>query len=98
MLRTDVMQPNKMQAFEHHPRNEIWRSETIITIFVDTWLNNDQVINCDYFFHKALNVSLPFYKVNDCLEHYTLGIFSKSNYFYRKISKSTIFQLANTLE
>lgn len=26
-----------------HPRNEIWRSETVLTVFIDMWLHNDQI-------------------------------------------------------
>lgn len=27
----------------HHPRNDIWRSETVLTVFTDMWLHNNQV-------------------------------------------------------
>ncbi|CAG9860561.1 unnamed protein product [Phyllotreta striolata] len=29
----------------HHPRNDIWRSETVLTVFTDMWLYNNQVID-----------------------------------------------------
>ncbi|XP_044271314.1 sphingomyelin phosphodiesterase 4 [Tribolium madens] len=31
------------QNFGRHPRNQIWRSETVLTVFIDMWLNNDQI-------------------------------------------------------
>ncbi|KAL3268108.1 hypothetical protein HHI36_007235 [Cryptolaemus montrouzieri] len=31
------------QNLDKHPRNEIWRSETVLTVFVDLWLCNDQI-------------------------------------------------------
>lgn len=31
------------QNLDKHPRNEIWRSETVLTVFIDLWLNNDQI-------------------------------------------------------
>lgn len=31
------------QTLDRHPRNEIWRSETVLVVFTDMWLNNDQV-------------------------------------------------------
>lgn len=31
------------QTSDRHPRNEIWRSETVLVVFTDMWLNNDQV-------------------------------------------------------
>lgn len=31
------------QNLDRHPRNEIWRSETVLVVFTDMWLNNDQV-------------------------------------------------------
>ncbi|XP_060529009.1 sphingomyelin phosphodiesterase 4 isoform X2 [Cylas formicarius] len=27
----------------HHPRNEIWRSETVLTVFIDMWLHIDSI-------------------------------------------------------
>lgn len=27
----------------HHPRNDIWRSETVLTVLTDMWLHNDSV-------------------------------------------------------
>lgn len=33
------------QQLERHPRNEIWRSETVLTVFIDMWLGNDQLNN-----------------------------------------------------
>ncbi|KRT82729.1 hypothetical protein AMK59_3136, partial [Oryctes borbonicus] len=35
--------PVILQPLEKHPRSEIWRSETILTVFLDMWLNNDQI-------------------------------------------------------
>ncbi|RZC36546.1 sphingomyelin phosphodiesterase 4, partial [Asbolus verrucosus] len=31
------------QNFGRHPRSQIWRSETVLTVFIDLWLNNDQI-------------------------------------------------------
>lgn len=33
------------QTLEKHPRNETWRSETVLTVFIDMWLGNDQLNN-----------------------------------------------------
>lgn len=33
------------QTFENHPRGDIWRSETVLVVFIDMWLNNDQIID-----------------------------------------------------
>lgn len=33
------------QTFESHPRADIWRSETVLVVFTDMWLNNDQVVD-----------------------------------------------------
>lgn len=35
----------QQQTFESHPRADIWRSETILVVFTDIWLNNDQVMD-----------------------------------------------------
>ncbi|XP_066260835.1 sphingomyelin phosphodiesterase 4 isoform X1 [Euwallacea similis] len=32
-----------MNLHSHHPRNEIWRSETVLTVLTDIWLYNDLV-------------------------------------------------------
>lgn len=47
---TNQMHYNKIQTeigsmnlHSHHPRNEIWRSETVLTVLTDTWLYNDLV-------------------------------------------------------
>ncbi|GJQ83344.1 hypothetical protein Trydic_g18129 [Trypoxylus dichotomus] len=52
LLKTNlfVETPNEfpviLQPSEKHPRSEIWRSETILTVFLDMWLNNDQISHC----------------------------------------------------
>lgn len=33
------------QSLEKHPRNETWRTETVLTVFIDMWLGNDQLNN-----------------------------------------------------
>lgn len=32
-----------LPPIDKHPRGEIWRSETVLTVFLDLWLSNDQV-------------------------------------------------------
>ncbi|CAG9760871.1 unnamed protein product [Ceutorhynchus assimilis] len=32
-----------MNGYIHHPRNEIWRSETVLIVFSDMWLYNDLI-------------------------------------------------------
>lgn len=34
---------NTVNLDRYHPRNEIWRSETVLTVFTDMWLCNDSV-------------------------------------------------------
>ncbi|XP_019762262.2 sphingomyelin phosphodiesterase 4 isoform X1 [Dendroctonus ponderosae] len=41
-LRED---PAGINLRSHHPRNEIWRSETVLTVFTDIWLYNDSVVS-----------------------------------------------------
>ncbi|XP_025828931.1 sphingomyelin phosphodiesterase 4-like, partial [Agrilus planipennis] len=45
---------NEINALSHsaeeHPRSHIWRSETVLIVFVDMWLNNDQVIQYEQIF------------------------------------------------
>ncbi|XP_017772649.1 PREDICTED: sphingomyelin phosphodiesterase 4 isoform X2 [Nicrophorus vespilloides] len=53
-LFSDVQTPEVKTTMERHPRNEIWRSESILMAFVDFWLTNDQV--CLHF--DNLNMSL----------------------------------------
>ncbi|CAH0555499.1 unnamed protein product [Brassicogethes aeneus] len=42
---------------ERHPRNEIWRSETVLTVFVDMWLHNDQITQQSNDLNNSLNGS-----------------------------------------
>ncbi|KAJ8938884.1 hypothetical protein NQ318_016088 [Aromia moschata] len=42
----------------HHPRNDIWRSETVLTVFTDMWLYNDQVIEPPNSLNNTFN-ALP---------------------------------------
>ncbi|XP_072391535.1 sphingomyelin phosphodiesterase 4 [Diabrotica undecimpunctata] len=39
-IKDETMQTN---LDYHHPRNDIWRSETVLTVFTDMWLHNNQV-------------------------------------------------------
>lgn len=34
---------SSVNLHSHHPRNEIWRSETVLTVLTDMWLYNDSV-------------------------------------------------------
>ncbi|KAI4462177.1 sphingomyelin phosphodiesterase 4 [Holotrichia oblita] len=43
-----------LQPLEKHPRSEIWRSETILTVFLDMWLNNDQI---SHSFENNFNIA-----------------------------------------
>ncbi|KAK9709081.1 Mitochondrial-associated sphingomyelin phosphodiesterase [Popillia japonica] len=43
-----------LQPLEKHPRSEIWRSETILTVFLDMWLNNDQI---SHSFENNFNIT-----------------------------------------
>lgn len=45
------------QHIEKHPRNEIWRSETILMAIIDLWLSNDQVCSQYNNLSTATNVS-----------------------------------------
>lgn len=42
---TEVTNEYPQQSVESHPRVEIWRSETVLVVFIDIWLNNDQIIH-----------------------------------------------------
>lgn len=44
------------QPMQQHPRSEIWRSETVVQIFIDMWLNNDQINNVDASFNLQTKV------------------------------------------
>ncbi|KAG5872702.1 hypothetical protein JTB14_008796 [Gonioctena quinquepunctata] len=39
----------------HHPRNDIWRSETVLTVFTDMWLHNNQVSDSVSYLNSSLN-------------------------------------------
>ncbi|KAJ8934158.1 hypothetical protein NQ314_013540 [Rhamnusium bicolor] len=41
----------------HHPRNDIWRSETVLTVFTDMWLYNDQVNESANNLNNSFNVT-----------------------------------------
>ncbi|KAF5304167.1 hypothetical protein FQR65_LT08061 [Abscondita terminalis] len=64
LIRADFVKQSSTQCLEHHPRNEIWRSETIMTVFIDMWLSNDQVLNSTIQFDKGFNISHMPYKQN----------------------------------
>lgn len=46
-----------------HPRNEIWRSETVLTVFIDMWLHNDQ-IGHSADINNSFNTTAPMVKIN----------------------------------
>lgn len=53
LINSKTFRNSKDDAFQqnldvHHPRNDIWRSETILTVFTDMWLQNNQ-------FNQSLN-------------------------------------------
>ncbi|KAF5269701.1 hypothetical protein FQA39_LY08624 [Lamprigera yunnana] len=64
LLRANFLNTTTMHALDHHPRNEIWRSETIMTVFIDMWLSNDQVLNSTINFDKSFNMTQLPYKQN----------------------------------
>lgn len=41
----------------HHPRNDIWRSETVLTVFTDMWLHSNQVN--ESYLSNSFNSSSP---------------------------------------
>ncbi|EFA10294.2 Sphingomyelin phosphodiesterase 4-like Protein [Tribolium castaneum] len=43
LLNKSVEEYSFPQNLGRHPRNQIWRSETVLTVFIDMWLNNDQI-------------------------------------------------------
>lgn len=50
LLRAEMVPTiDQVPSFEHHPRNGIWRSETVMIVFIDIWLNNDQVLRSSSF-------------------------------------------------
>ncbi|XP_018579891.1 sphingomyelin phosphodiesterase 4 [Anoplophora glabripennis] len=42
----------------HHPRNDIWRSESVLTVFTDMWLYNDQVNESTSNLNSTFNISM----------------------------------------
>lgn len=50
MLRKPSDEAFKKNLDIHHPRNDIWRSETVLTVFTDMWLHSNQV-------NESLNMS-----------------------------------------
>ncbi|KAK5644338.1 hypothetical protein RI129_005638 [Pyrocoelia pectoralis] len=58
LLRTDVFNVNTIESVQHHPRNEVWRSETVMTVFIDMWFTNDCVLNSSFSFDNSFN--MPF--------------------------------------
>lgn len=59
------------QNLDKHPRNEIWRSESVLTIFIDIWLYNDQISSQNQSLNNSLNLSynnpsvMPFLHYNE---------------------------------
>lgn len=45
------------QNLDRHPRNEIWRSETVLVVFTDMWLSNDQINASPSFLGNTPRVS-----------------------------------------
>ncbi|XP_056639509.1 sphingomyelin phosphodiesterase 4 isoform X1 [Diorhabda sublineata] len=43
----------------HHPRNDIWRSETVLTVFTDMWLHNNQVTDNTNNFNNLNTLNSP---------------------------------------
>nr|CAI5857292.1 unnamed protein product [Callosobruchus analis] len=48
LINAENFTKSKEKAFQknldiHHPRNDIWRSETVLTVFTDLWLHSNQV-------------------------------------------------------
>jgi hypothetical protein len=43
LLNKSIEEYTFHQNFGRHPRNQIWRTETVLTVFIDMWLNNDQI-------------------------------------------------------
>lgn len=41
------------QTFENHPRGDIWRTETVLVVFTDIWLNNDQIIDLGQSYNNS---------------------------------------------
>ncbi|KAK4875253.1 hypothetical protein RN001_011675 [Aquatica leii] len=64
LIRANFLNQSSTQCLDHHPRNEIWRSETIMTVFIDMWLSNDQVLNSTINFDKGFGITQMPYKQN----------------------------------
>lgn len=60
VLQQASMELNTLnQTYQHHPRSEIWRSETLIQVFVDIWLTNDQFnsqLDVSYLKHTPVSI------------------------------------------
>ncbi|KAJ8917730.1 hypothetical protein NQ315_005179 [Exocentrus adspersus] len=70
LINAKTLTKSKDDSFQknldiHHPRNDIWRSETVLTVFTDMWLYNDQVNE----FTTNLNNSFSFQTTARLLYH-----------------------------
>ncbi|XP_023023938.2 sphingomyelin phosphodiesterase 4 isoform X1 [Leptinotarsa decemlineata] len=64
LINSNMLTKVKDDSFQnnldiHHPRNDIWRSETILTVFTDMWLHNDQVNESSNSFNSSFNNPSP---------------------------------------
>ncbi|KAJ8967174.1 hypothetical protein NQ317_006520 [Molorchus minor] len=64
LINTKTLSKTKDDSFQknldiHHPRNDIWRSETVLTVFTDMWLYNDQVNQPANNLNNSFNACSP---------------------------------------
>lgn len=62
LINAKTLTKSKDDSFQknldiHHPRNDIWRSETVLTVFTDMWLYNDQVNESTVNLNNAFNIT-----------------------------------------
>lgn len=63
LINAKTLAKSKDDSFQknldiHHPRNDIWRSETVLTVFTDMWLYNDQVNESTANLNSTFNVPM----------------------------------------
>ncbi|KAB0794693.1 hypothetical protein PPYR_11532 [Photinus pyralis] len=57
LLRADLFNVNTVESVQHHPRNEVWRSETVMTVFIDMWFGSDRLLNSSYNFDSNFSTA-----------------------------------------